>query len=560
MTTPHAYKGSKRKLVLSIDVGTTFSGMSYAVLEQGKVPTIETVKRYPGKGNAPQDYRVPSILNYKPDGTVHSCGAIAESEDTRMELEYDDLILAKWFKLHLRPDNLDNEEGKTVVQVFADFLRFLFSCASEDIIHSNPAFGGSRWDEVKDDIEFVLTHPNGWEGLQQSKMREAAVLAQLVPDTDPGRKRIHFVTEGEAGLHFCLQKGTISESMKPEERIMVVDTGGGTVDISSYVIKSTAPLSVEEISAPDCIIQGSTVVNMRAERLLKARLANSPIFNGAETIRTLMENFDKKAKPLFSGKSTRGVYINTGLTLADAALNIKKGNVLLTQDEMLSFFRPSLDAIVNSIRRQFQSTPGRAIASVFLIGGFSANEWLYDNLKESLGKMGLLLYRPEEHMSKAVSEGAISFYLDRYVSYRIAKATLGTQVHIRFNPLDPRHRLHLNSVEFGPAGPCFEDGFSTIVKKGTRIKDNEEFSEEFCVSYHKSRTLNDFSTSIIKYTGHDQNPRLQITDPDHFKRLCLVRGNLSEVATVPFKGALRTMSDEFRTKEYKIILRYGPET
>ncbi len=39
---------------------------------------------------------------------------------------------------------------------------------------------------------------------------------------------------------------------QPEERIMVVDTGGGTVDISSYVIKSTAPLSVEEISAPDC--------------------------------------------------------------------------------------------------------------------------------------------------------------------------------------------------------------------------------------------------------------------------------------------------------------------
>lgn len=44
-----------------------------------------------------------------------------------------------------------------------------------------------------------------------------------------------------------------------------------------------------------------------------------------------MENFDKKAKPLFSGKSARGVYINTGLTIADAALNIKKGNILLTQ-------------------------------------------------------------------------------------------------------------------------------------------------------------------------------------------------------------------------------------
>ncbi len=33
---------------------------------------------------------------------------------------------------------------------------------------------------------------------------------------------------------------------------MVVDAGGGTVDISSYVFKSSAPLSVEETSSPDC--------------------------------------------------------------------------------------------------------------------------------------------------------------------------------------------------------------------------------------------------------------------------------------------------------------------
>lgn len=33
---------------------------------------------------------------------------------------------------------------------------------------------------------------------------------------------------------------------------MVVDAGGGTVDISSYVFNSTSPLSVDELSTPDC--------------------------------------------------------------------------------------------------------------------------------------------------------------------------------------------------------------------------------------------------------------------------------------------------------------------
>lgn len=41
-----AYQGSKRKLVIAMDLGTTFSGVSYVVLDPGKVPDIKTVNRY----------------------------------------------------------------------------------------------------------------------------------------------------------------------------------------------------------------------------------------------------------------------------------------------------------------------------------------------------------------------------------------------------------------------------------------------------------------------------------------------------------------------------------
>lgn len=99
------------------------------------------------------------------------------------------------------------------MQVFADFLRYLYTCTKTFIIDTH-ASGESIWNSLKDQIDFVLAHPNGWEGLQQSKMREAAILAGLVPDTVAGRARIHFVTEGEASLHYCVQSGLTSETIE----------------------------------------------------------------------------------------------------------------------------------------------------------------------------------------------------------------------------------------------------------------------------------------------------------------------------------------------------------
>lgn len=102
---------------------------------------------------------------------------------------------------------------KTVVDVLADFLSYLFQCTKQFIIESHPD-GNILWDSVTDDIEFVLSHPNGWGGSQQSKMRQAAIMANLVPDDDAGRSRILFVTEGEASVHYCIDKGITGDSMK----------------------------------------------------------------------------------------------------------------------------------------------------------------------------------------------------------------------------------------------------------------------------------------------------------------------------------------------------------
>jgi len=63
------------------------------------------------------------------------------------------------------------------------------------------------WKRLEPTIEYVLSHPNGWEGGQQALMRKAAILAGFIPNTEAGRSRLFFVTEGEASLHFCIEKG-----------------------------------------------------------------------------------------------------------------------------------------------------------------------------------------------------------------------------------------------------------------------------------------------------------------------------------------------------------------
>jgi hypothetical protein len=127
------------------------------------------------------------------------------------------------FKLHLRSKFGEGRDissqipplppNKSVVQVFADFLSYMLQCASRHIqdTHAN---GPDLWDSVKDDIHYILSHPNGWEGTEQFQMRRAAVLAELIPDTPTAHSRVEFVTEGEASLHFVIQNGVLTDAME----------------------------------------------------------------------------------------------------------------------------------------------------------------------------------------------------------------------------------------------------------------------------------------------------------------------------------------------------------
>ena len=91
--------------------------------------------------------------------------------------------------------------GKSVVDVFSDFLRYLFKCTREYITQSHPD-GNALWRSIESNIDVVLSHPNGWEGYQQERMRQAAVQAGLVTQAT-AVERLKFVSEGQASIQYC---------------------------------------------------------------------------------------------------------------------------------------------------------------------------------------------------------------------------------------------------------------------------------------------------------------------------------------------------------------------
>jgi molecular chaperone DnaK (HSP70) len=39
---------------------------------------------------------------------------------------------------------------------------------------------------------------------------------------------------------------------QPKEQVLIIDAGGGTIDISTYTVLSNNPLQVEELYEPKC--------------------------------------------------------------------------------------------------------------------------------------------------------------------------------------------------------------------------------------------------------------------------------------------------------------------
>ncbi|PPQ84845.1 hypothetical protein CVT25_004984, partial [Psilocybe cyanescens] len=157
-----------------------------------------------------------------------------------------------------------------------------------------------------------------------------------------------------------------------------------------------------------------------------------------DDIPNIAECFDKGTKLRFHNDDD-AQYIKFGRRGdRDPLLNIRSGQLKLLGSDVASFFEPSIQCIVESIKKQ-RAESETQIASVFLFGGFAASDWLFVNLKARLSDDTLDICRPDRHVNKAAADGAVSFYLDHFVGARVSKYAYGTNLCPLFSPEDPEH-------------------------------------------------------------------------------------------------------------------------
>ncbi|KAJ3981519.1 hypothetical protein F5890DRAFT_1575086 [Lentinula detonsa] len=436
------FSGTQQGLVLAIDIGTTYSGCSFSVLDPGVVPEIKGVTSFPAQPPSGAS-KIPSVLYYDSVGVLRAVGAETLLESIIERAEDEQWTKVEWFKLHLRPKSgktaalrihqqiLALPPDKSIIQVYADFLRYLFSCCRTFIEERMLSGGVGFWESVQDRIIFVLSHPNGWEGPQQNSMRRAAVLAGLITENPEDRDRLHFVTEGEASLHFCINNRlTVKVYLGAlyflkDEGIIVVDAGGGTIDLSAYSVSDPDTNTFEEITPSECCFSGSIFVTEEARSYFEDKLYGTRF---EEDIPRITECFDQTTKLQFKDSDEPYHVKFGGLRDREPSLDIRSGQMKIAGLTMAGFFQPSINTISKAIVDQRRDAR-KVITTVLLVGGFAASPWI----------------------NKAVSDGGVSFYLDHFVAIRMARYSYGIHAqHQRrgfFISLDDSTRVKNSFIE-----------------------------------------------------------------------------------------------------------------
>jgi molecular chaperone DnaK (HSP70) len=114
-----------------------------------------------------------------------------------------------------------------VVDIIADYLRLLWERME---VRLNRKF-------VMSEIKWSLTIPAIWSDAEKAAMRKAAFKAGLIPKEDISEDHFVLILEPEAAAAWCLEeRKKLGTPLVDGESFLVVDAGGGTVDLTSHMI------------------------------------------------------------------------------------------------------------------------------------------------------------------------------------------------------------------------------------------------------------------------------------------------------------------------------------
>jgi hypothetical protein len=347
------------------------------------------------------------------------------------------------------------------------------------------------------------------------KLREVSSRNILIPEEDSPDK-LTLVLEPEAAAFFCqnMSKREYAQYCTAEgpfkcDNYLVVDVGGGTVDIVAYQLQENPEPHMVVLREPSGGPWGGAVVNAEFKKFLSEitgdqdfsnylhtgseetdishRAALDEIFyESFETQKTLFgsNKINKRGKAsvklnssfirLYSAEikvQVEKVKANEGKTCT--SFSSETGELRVTYTKLEVLFNPIVNEIIQCITEVLKNVP--KVQTIFLVGGFGGCEYIHLQLKNYF-KDEYKFITPR-HKEYAVVRGAAMMRKNpEFIKARRADATYGVGVRIPFVP-EIHDEKYRRKVE-GKADMCC-DIFSAFIEKGDIVSPEYMYMKTF---------------------------------------------------------------------------------
>ncbi|EER26779.1 hypothetical protein D8B26_002800 [Coccidioides posadasii str. Silveira] len=417
---------SKAQLIVGIDFGTTFSGVAYAFATNTEARE-DIITEWPGAGIHIKQ-KIPTVLYYDQYQKVVGWGPDIADALAPTGYPKQGVQKVEWFKLQLMisgntyidPINLPPlPPGKSEIDVAADYLFKLRGAMRNQLLKTL----GEVFTREERNIRYFLTVPAIWNDAGKAATRAAAIQAGFLRDENDNR--LTLITEPEAAAMFCAKSGLLS--LKMHDAILIVDCGGGTVDLIAYEVEEEHPFSVCECTAGSGDSCGSTALNRNFSNILRAKIRKMKLPDGARTAGKVyakcIMDFENRIKADFRNNGQKWA-VDVGIEADFPDAGIEDGYMTFTNEEILQCFEPVVNRILELVRNQIIAiqAQNRPLQNILVVGGFGASEYLFQQIKLHVPpQYQTKVVRPMDSVAAIVKGAVTAGITERVVTSRVAR-------------------------------------------------------------------------------------------------------------------------------------------
>ncbi|KAL8781124.1 MAG: hypothetical protein Q9194_000543 [Teloschistes cf. exilis] len=417
---------SKAQLIVGIDFGTTFSGVAFAFATNTEAKE-DIITEWPGAGNQTKQ-KIPTVLYYDQYQKVVGWGPDIADALAPTGYPKPGVQKVEWFKLQLMlsgntyidPINLPPlPPGKSEIDVAADYL-FKLRQAMRNQLQKTL---GEVFNREERNIRYFLTVPAIWNDAGKAATRAAAIQAGFLRDENDNR--LTLITEPEAAAMFCSKTGLLN--LKIRDAVLIVDCGGGTVDLIAYEVEEETPFTVAECTAGSGDSCGSTALNRNFSNILRAKIRKMKLPDGSKTAGKVyakcIMDFENRIKADFRNNGQKWA-VDVGIEAEFPDAGIEEGYMTFTNEEILQCFEPVVNRILELVRNQIIAiqAQNRLLQNVLVVGGFGASEYLFQQIRLHVPpQFQSKVVRPMDSVAAIVKGAVTAGITERVVTSRVAR-------------------------------------------------------------------------------------------------------------------------------------------